>query len=397
MTAVGLFGLLGTGNLGNDGSLAAVLGYLRAEHPSATLHAFCGGPEEVTERYDVPATRLNWNRAEYRTASGPRLVAGKAFGKLVDAFRTAAWVRRQDVVIVPGMGVLETTLPTRPWGWPYSLLLMCLSGKLFRTKVVLLSVGAERIESRAIRTMILRAARLATYRSYRDELSRDAMRAMGLDTARDKVYPDLVFGVPAPEPVAGTGIVGVGVMAYRGNNSDRERGEEIYRAYVTAMTRFVRRLVDGGRTVRLFTGDQVDESVAAEIIAAVGPSVSMVEVSTLDELMAEMAAVDTVVATRYHNVLCALKLSKPTISIGYAAKNDVMMADFGLGEFCQSARAVDVEALVERFTALEDRAAELRATLAERNRRVARRVEQQFAELSALLRPAGAEEPQGVG
>jgi polysaccharide pyruvyl transferase WcaK-like protein len=32
---VGLFGLLGTGNLGNDGSLSAVLGHLRKEHPRA--------------------------------------------------------------------------------------------------------------------------------------------------------------------------------------------------------------------------------------------------------------------------------------------------------------------------------------------------------------------------
>ena len=81
---VGVFGLLGSGNLGNDGSLEAVLGYLRAEHPKAVVDALCGGPEAVTTRFGIPATRLHWYRGEYRTASRAGAVAGKGLGKLVD-------------------------------------------------------------------------------------------------------------------------------------------------------------------------------------------------------------------------------------------------------------------------------------------------------------------------
>ncbi len=33
-----------------------------------------------------------------------------------------------------------------------------------------------------------------------------------------------------------------------------------------------------------------------------------------------MIDTDIIVASRFHNVVCALKLSKPTISIGYEAK-----------------------------------------------------------------------------
>ena len=43
-----------------------------------------------------------------------------------------------------------------------------------------------------------------------------------------------------------------------------------------------------------------------------------------------MAPVGAVVATRYHNVICALKLAKPVVSVGYAAKNVAIMADMGL-------------------------------------------------------------------
>jgi polysaccharide pyruvyl transferase WcaK-like protein len=195
---VGVFGLLGSGNIGNDGSLEAVLGYLRAEHPEAVVDALCGGPEVVAARYGIPATRLHWYRGEYRTASRAGAIAGKGLGKLVDAVRTAAWVRRHDVVIVPGMGVLEATLPLRPWGFPYSLFLLCASGRLLRSRVALVGVGAAPIGDRPTRALVRWSARLATYRSYRDAMSRDAMRAMGVNTARDEVYPDLAFALPTP-------------------------------------------------------------------------------------------------------------------------------------------------------------------------------------------------------
>ena len=50
--------------------------------------------------------------------------------------------------------------------------------------------------------------------------------------------------------------------------------------------------------------------------------------------MAEIAATDLVIATRFHNVLKALRLGRPVISIGYASKNDDLMRAMGLGEYC---------------------------------------------------------------
>jgi polysaccharide pyruvyl transferase WcaK-like protein len=57
---VGLVGLLGQGNLGNDGSLEAVLAYLDAEHPDAILDFLCTGTDQMMARYGVPETRLRW-------------------------------------------------------------------------------------------------------------------------------------------------------------------------------------------------------------------------------------------------------------------------------------------------------------------------------------------------
>jgi polysaccharide pyruvyl transferase WcaK-like protein len=389
---VGVFGLLGSGNLGNDGSLEAVLGYLRAEHPEAVVDALCGGPEAVAARYGIPATRLHWYRGEYRTASRAGAIAAKGLGKLVDAVRTAAWVRRHDVVIVPGMGVLEATLPLRPWGFPYALFLLCASGRLFGSRVALVGVGAAPIGNRPTRALVRWSARLAAYRSYRDTPSRDAMRAMGVDTTRDEVYPDLTFSLPTLRASASSGPpgpVGVGVMAFHGGNDDRARAEEIHRRYLDGTIGFVRALVEDGRPVRLLSGDEVDTPVVAAILDAVdSPLVTAAEAASLADLMKEMAAVDTVVATRYHNLICALKVGTPTLALTYAAKSDALMDRMGLGVYCHPAREVDADRLLEQFRALEQRSAQLRRTLTERNLVAARQLEHQFSALTSALFPA---------
>ncbi|MFJ7206480.1 polysaccharide pyruvyl transferase family protein [Streptomyces sp. NPDC098789] len=389
---VGLFGLLGSGNLGNDASLEAVLGYLREDHPDAVVDALCGGAEVVATRYGIPATRLHWFRGEYRTASRAGSVAAKGVGKLVDVVRTAAWVRRHDVVIVPGMGVLEATLPLRPWGFPYSLFLLCASGRLLGTRVALVSVGAAAIGNRPTRTLVRWSARLAAYRSYRDAPSRDAMRAMGVDTARDEVYPDLAFSLPRPAtdvpsgPPAGP--VCVGVMAFHGGDDDRARAEEIHRRYLDGTIRFVRTLVEDGRPVRLLTGDRVDAEVVVAILDAVdSPLVTAAETSSLDDLMKEMASVDTAVAIRYHNLISALKVGTPTLALSYATKSEALMERMGLGAYSHPAREVDADRLLAQFRELEENAADLRKTLAERNLIAAQQVKHQFAALTAALFP----------
>ncbi|MEU2422006.1 polysaccharide pyruvyl transferase family protein [Streptomyces sp. NPDC007851] len=395
---VGLFGLLGSGNLGNDGSLEALLGYLRAEHPGAVVDALCGGPETVTARFGIPATRLHWNRAEYRTASRAGAIAAKGLGKLVDVFRTAAWVRRHDVVIVPGMGVLEATLPLRPWGFPYALFLLCASGRLLGTRVALVSVGAAEIGDRPTRALVRWSARLAAYRSYRDAQSRAAMRAMGVDTARDEVYPDLAFALPAPPartPSDSPGPVCVGVMDFYGGNDDRARAEEIHRRYLDGTITFVRTLVAEGRPVRLLTGDRCDRSVVDAILDAVdSPLVTAAEPASLADLMNEMAAADTVVAVRYHNLICALKTGTPVLALCYAAKSDALMDRMGLGAYCHPAREVDADRLLEQFRDLEKHAAELRRTLSERNRAAAQQLAHQFTALTTFLSPANARTPR---
>ena len=395
---VGLVGLLGQGNLGNDGSLEAVLAWLNAEYPDAVLDFLCTGTDQMTARYGVPATRLRWNNTETQGASSKIALASKGLkvplGMFIDAVRIGTWVHRHDVVMVPGMGVLETALPLRPWHTPYSMFLVSASGKLFGTRVALVSVGATNIRQPLARRLVTAATRLAYYRSFRDDFSRDAMRQMGLDTSRDPVYPDLAFALPIPRDVpAVPGMVGVGVMDYNGSNDDRHQADQLHASYVESMKAFVLWLVDNGRSVRLFTTDVHDEPIMHEVIADVharrpelGPSQIVTDpLSSINDLMRQIASVDTVVASRFHNVLCSLKLAKPTLSVGYSAKFGVLMGEVGLAEFCQSADSVDVDRLIEQFTELESRSAQVQQMIIERTAENARLLDDQFNTLSALL------------
>jgi polysaccharide pyruvyl transferase WcaK-like protein len=396
---IGLFGVIGTENIGNEGMLEAVVTWLKRDHPDAVLDFMCVGPEKVKARYGAPAIPMNWYQ-KHEQASDVMAIVLRTLGKGIDAYRVASWVRKHDAVIVPGAGVLEATLPVGPWWYPYAMFLLSASGKIFGTKVAMVSVGASVLSQRLTKVFFTSAAKLAFYRSYRDSGSCDAMRRAGIDVTHDHVYPDLAFALPVPP--AGLGdpqTVGVGVMAYYGTNDDRRQADEIHVAYVKKMKRFVRWLADSGYRIRLFGGDnRWDDGIVEEILSDLRAHRPDLEpmwavadpVTSLDELMREMVSVGTIVAIRYHNVLCALKLGKPTLSLSYAKKHDLLMADMGLSEFCQFANTLDVDRLIEQFTELQSRSAELTQTMAERNAEKARLLDKQFAELSAMLFPEGA-------
>lgn len=376
--------------------METVLSYLREAHPEASVDAMSGGdPARLRTMYGLDATPLYWySRFERRRTPVPRAFL-KAVGKVADIVRTASWVRRHDAVIVPGAGALESTLPTRAWGFPLTLLVLCASGRLLGTRVALVSVGAEIINKRATRIASNATARLAFYRSYRDMNSLESMRQRGIDVSEDRVYPDLVFGAPTPPYEPGDPqAVGLGVMDYYGGNDDWDRADDIHASYIAKVTEFARWLVDNGYKVRLFGGDsKFDWDVADRVQADVrsyrpdlDPSwVTADRVASYAELIRALAPLGTIVATRYHNVMCALKLCKPTISLGYSRKFASLMGDMGLAEFNQYADRLDTGLLIAQFKELRDRHAEVREQMARRNEANRKGLDEQFRRLSAVV------------
>jgi polysaccharide pyruvyl transferase WcaK-like protein len=271
---------------------------------------------------------------------------------------------------------------------------MSLSGRLLGTKVAFVGVGATVVRQRATGWLLAKSARLAYYRSFRDQSSLDAARRMGMAGANDQVYPDLVFALPAPLGSSrATGAVGVGVMAYSGAPEERAQAEQIQAEYTGKMARFVGRMLSEGHRVRLLIGDEDDEPVALEVLADARahwsgpgePPVIYESFTSVDELMAQLGTVESVIGTRFHTVLVALKLGMPTIAVCYGRKHLALMEQMGVGDRIQQIQELDVDLLEQQFAALWTDRDAITRTLAERNQVNRDRLDAQFAELTAVL------------
>jgi polysaccharide pyruvyl transferase WcaK-like protein len=183
-------------------------------------------------------------------------------------------------------------------------------------------------------------------------------------------------------------------MTYFGWRNDAVHGAAVYEAYLEKLTGFVLWLLDRDHAVRVLMGDTNDERAVSDLLARVAiarpdlPSNRLVHepMSSLHDLMRQMADTDVVVATRYHNIVCALKLGKPTVSIGYADKNDVLMTEMGLDAFRQHIERLDLNRLIEQFNQLIVDRSLYERRIGKANLAIRKRLGDQDAILAAALR-----------
>lgn len=375
---IAIFGLFGVGNHGNEGSLEVVLEMLRRERPDAELLCVCAGPARVAVDHKIAGT-LIWPS---RNLAGWALTLHRMLlrvpGKLLDLVAAFRIMRRHDVLIVPGTGILDD-FGERPTGMPLSIFLWCLAARAAGARICMISIGAGPIGNRLSRFLMVSGARLAHFRSYRDQISKDFMTEAGVDTSQDCVTPDLVFRMPTPDRPVNSAVgggerltIGVGVMGYRGWYGD-DAGGAVFANYMEKLARFIRCLTASGHDVRLLVGDSGDDHVAIEtLLASVkddppeGAAMAVEPIASLHDLMRQIAQTDIVVATRFHNIVGALKMGKPTISLGYARKNDALMGEMGLAAYAHHVEHFDVGTLIRQVADLATRRAEVAAQIAAR-------------------------------
>ena len=210
------------------------------------------------------------------------------------------------------------------------------------------------------RRMFAATVNLAAHVSYRDQFSADAMRAVGAREA-DAMAPDLAFAHSAsthaaPEP----GHIVIGVLADYGPSDDPVQGAAVRRRYVELMADVVCRLIGAGDRVVLLGGDRVDTAVAQEILDSVRRAqgdlpdcaVMVRDVKTFTELTCELARAEAVVASRFHNLIAALRLARPTVSVGYAEKSAELMRSMDLADFHQGIDDLDADTLMAQLSAV---------------------------------------------
>jgi polysaccharide pyruvyl transferase WcaK-like protein len=321
--------------------------------PDASISAICSDPDVVTARFGVPAVAI---------VKRPQGIWRKLDTLLLRQPSTwANWVRclrelgKYDVILSGGTGVFDDFRDT-PLGWPSKLLRWCTAARMRGVRWIFVSVGAGPIVSPISRAMMKHAGALAEQRLYRDEDSYQFMQKLGVDGPRDKVVPDLAFLLPAPveaeRPTDAPLTIGVGMMTYRGWHASTAA----YDAYIDLHVRLVEWLFDQGYDVRFVIGQAPTDLTAARDVEArvdrklVGPREEAM--TTIHDGMAAIGGTDMVIASRYHVQIAALKMGRPLISLGYGPKNDALMQDAGLGEFCHDVENVDFDKLTGQIAVM---------------------------------------------
>ena len=108
---------------------------------------------------------------------------------------------------------------------------------------------------------MLKALRMADYRSYRDVAAFNYLQSIGYDTSGDLSYPDLVFSLPKtslpiPKKSSSTPkVVGLGLINYYGHRYEPGTGEKIYQEYISKIKHFASWLLREGFIIRVLSGD----------------------------------------------------------------------------------------------------------------------------------------------
>lgn len=380
-----LYGEFGCGNLGNEGSLDAFLAYLRTCHSDVELHCICRCPDAAATRFGLTTTSIT-------TPRHGRGYAGRLYSllaKALDLARLTHIVGRYDAVVVPGTGILEDSMSLRSWGVPWELACLAVAARLRHIPLSFVCIGGNAPATTATRRLFRATLRTASYRSFRDAPSRTAAADLGVLAAHnDGVYADLAFTLPVPANRSAGSEIGLGVMSYYGRGSNTAQGQQTHDRYVDQQVTIVRALLEGGRTVRLLIGDSADKHVADAIISRVqAPTeqLSAIGARSLGELLVEMTSCQVVVASRYHNVVCAALLGLPTVSLGHSEKNDTLQNLLGLSAYCAHIEQIDPEMIVAQ---VQELVTEYNTHHARINDVVAgfrRQLEAQYAELDSVL------------
>jgi polysaccharide pyruvyl transferase WcaK-like protein len=406
---IALFGNFGTGNLGNEATLQAMVYNLRRYLPTAEISCVCPAPENAASEHHISAVPIRASlpgsrrsrglktddglsggsngsylgsaierhrRFQISMPLGPLLqICARPFLETYRWFKGVAELRGSDLLIMTGTGMVGD-FAISPFGLHYDIFRWAVIAKLCRCKLLFISIGGGPVSHPVSRAFIKMALLLADYRSYRDLSSKEHLEAIGVNVTNDAVYPDLAFSLPdatapaAYDPAPGRGVIGVGVMNYYGRSGN---DNTIYCDYIARLAAFVIGLLKLKYTVRVLIGDAVwDQGARQDLRAALAQrglrykdcGIIDEPASSVDQLFSQLSMVDVVVSCRFHNLVLALILGKPVLAISYHDKFQPLMDSVGLGEFCQDIEHLDANALIEKVIVLKEDALSIRQRIA---------------------------------
>jgi polysaccharide pyruvyl transferase WcaK-like protein len=377
--------------------------YLNKRFPDAEFYGCCIDPNEPANARQIHPFPINrhvpWPRKPGSCAPDrarkdeypvePRAIRGwvKRTPPLSGAWRRArtVWSKPREVreelafcyeayrfarefrLLVVGLGGVFDEIWGGKWGDLYSYFRWAVLARLTRTPLVCLSVGVEEINTRLAKFFCRTALSLAAYRSFRDVESKKKVEAIGV-MGGNHVFPDLAFAL---EHGGHSGTVadhrelravGVSPMAYCDPRFWPIKDFSVYQDYLNKLSSFVSWLLRDGYEVVLFP-TQVDmdslaiEELRALVLEELPPKLharlSVAKLHTVEECLALLSRLGTVVTSRLHGIILASLVNTPVLAISPASKIDRLMEDMEMTEYLLNIQRIELSLVINRFQSLE--------------------------------------------
>jgi polysaccharide pyruvyl transferase WcaK-like protein len=407
---IALLGNFGQNNLGNEATLRAILENLRIGVPEAELTCICTEPTAASLIHGIPTIAI------HPLFANPRLLQHNPFTRLLrkvaigipNAIRR--WLlaihalRHTDMLIIPGTQFLSDSIPG-PWGWPYWAFQWCIAARLRGSRVLFVSVGVGPLFHPLSRFFVKSALRLADFRSYRDETSKQYLRGIGFHSAADSVYPDLVFSLRLPAfPESGPDrqprrTIAVGVKDFHGQYDKRgadHSPEPIYQRYISQLTEFLMWLLQNNYNVRLVIGDVTYDSLVLRDVRNLlaqrqvnydDCNLISEPIETLEELLRQLASCDAVVSPRFHNIVFGLMLNRPVLAISYHEKFAALLESPDLAKLSVAIEDANPEIVIGKFQEMELNRDALKRQISHNVARYETALSEQYQRIFNLLPP----------
>lgn len=438
---VGILGHFGDRNLGDEAMIEAFLARIRRRWPGLEVRIFSMHPSDSARRYDCRAYAIRQGteyEQEYRIPAafaapatpgspptdtdGPaesqdpprtfldqiarlvprgrlRSAVGAIARNVLEAIREIGFLWRSigrarglDVMYVTGSNQFLDNFGG-PWGFPYTLLKWTVICRLVGCRVAYVSKGAGPLDGALSKWMIARALGMADYLSFRDAGSRELIRSgCGFD---GPVVADLANSLdlgwlepqadPSPHATGGLRIF-INAMPVYDPRYWHAADADKYRVYTTTIGEVTRTLQGMGHDVTFFATQFPDAAVARDVldsrVAPDGAANVAIEVPpTVAELLALLNRADIVIATRFHGILMALLLGKPTVGICYYRKSREILAEAQMSDFAFDIDDIDSAAVVEAVRRLALSMDATQAVIRLRTSRLRARLDQQYETL----------------
>jgi polysaccharide pyruvyl transferase WcaK-like protein len=280
------------------------------------------------------------------------------------------FLRNQDLVIVSGGGQLDEEWGG-PWGHPYALFKWAVLARIAGVPYAIASVGACKVPSTSSRMFLSAALRMAQYRSFRDNHSREFAASLLRRAAEDPVVPDLAFTLTSWEsrrPASiqsisgGRPVVAISPIAYGKPGSWPSQDRTLYNRYLEQMAQVVSQLLKHGYFLLMVwssLGD--DQGVIPELLGRLDEEshkkllrqMHVPSITTWKDFVGLIQEADFLIASRLHSTILGFVAKTPTVAISFDPKVDWVMEDLCQTDYLLHIRDFTAEDVIQALHRIE--------------------------------------------